>query len=94
MGGAYHLSDEHLAKSHKLHDLDGNGNVTKDEVVWARRLKSRFYAAKKSGGSKSGSGSGSGKGKGGSSGSLKLTPAVIAVYNEDNDLFLKLDPNV
>jgi len=90
MGGAYSLSDEHLAKSHKLHDLDGNGNVTKDEVVWARRLKSRYYAAKKSGGSKSENG----KGKGGSSCSMKLTPAVIAVYNEDNDLFLKLDPNV
>lgn len=84
MGGAYHLSDEHLEKSHRLHDLDGNGNVTKDEVMWARKLKGRYYKSRKSGG-----GSGSGECK-----KRELTDAIINVYTEDNDLFLKLDNKV
>jgi len=43
MGGAYHLTDEDLAASHAAHDLDGNGMITKDEVLWSRKLKGRFY---------------------------------------------------
>ena len=77
--------------SHKCHDLDGNGNVTKDEVVWARRLKTRYYKSLQSGGSKSGGGKSGGDGK-----AVKgtLTDEVMNVYTEDNDLFLKLDEAV
>ena len=39
MGGAYHLTDEELVESYKAHDLDSNGALTKDEVLWARKLK-------------------------------------------------------
>jgi len=35
-----------LCKSHKLHDLDGNGEVTKDEIIWARKLKTKYYTFK------------------------------------------------
>lgn len=45
MGGAYHLSDEDLSRSFKAHDLDSNGSVTKDEVLWSRKVKSMFYAS-------------------------------------------------
>ena len=43
MGGSYHLSDEQLEASFLAHDLDGNGTVTKDEVLWARKMKMRYY---------------------------------------------------
>lgn len=43
MGGAYHLTVEDLEASHAAHDLDGNGLITKDEVLWSRKLKGRFY---------------------------------------------------
>ena len=46
MKGAYHLTDKMMEKSHKLHDLDGNGQVTKDEIVWARKLKTKYYTFK------------------------------------------------
>jgi len=42
-GGAYQMSEEELIESHKAHDLDGNGMVTKDEVLWSRRLKGMFF---------------------------------------------------
>lgn len=47
MGGSYTLTDGMLAKGHKCHDLDGNGQVTKDEIIWARKLKSRYYRSKR-----------------------------------------------
>jgi len=46
MGGAYTLTDKMMEKGHKLHDLDGNGEVTKDEIVWARKLKTKYYTFK------------------------------------------------
>jgi hypothetical protein len=46
MGGAYTLTDKMMCKSHKLHDLDGNGEVTKDEIIWARKLKTNYYTFK------------------------------------------------
>jgi hypothetical protein len=42
-GGAYQMSEAELIESHKAHDLDGNGMVTKDEVLWSRRLKGKFF---------------------------------------------------
>jgi len=42
-GGAYQMTEEELLESHKAHDLDGNGRVTKDEVLWSRRLKGKFF---------------------------------------------------
>jgi len=46
MEGAYTLTEKMLAKGHKLHDLDGNGTVTKDEIIWARKLKTKYYTFK------------------------------------------------
>jgi len=45
MGGSYELTDEQMLASHACHDLDGNGKVTKDEVLWARKLKGRWYSS-------------------------------------------------
>jgi len=45
MGGAYHLTDEDLIAGHAAHDFDGNGLITKDEVLWSRKMKSAFYKA-------------------------------------------------
>jgi hypothetical protein len=42
-GGAYQMTEAELIESHKAHDLDGNGMVTKDEVLWSRRLKGKFF---------------------------------------------------
>jgi hypothetical protein len=42
-GGAYQMTEEELLESHKAHDLDGNAMVTKDEVLWSRRLKGMFF---------------------------------------------------
>lgn len=70
MGGAYHLSDEELAESHAVHDIDNSGEVTKDEVLWARKLKHNYYKT------------------------MKLTPALKAVFEEDLELFLGLSPEV
>jgi len=47
MGEAYHLSDEELEKSHKAHDFDGNGFISKDEVLWSRKMKTDFYKTMK-----------------------------------------------
>ena len=47
MGGAYHLTDEELERSYQAHDLDSNGDITKDEVLWSRTLKSQFYKTMK-----------------------------------------------
>jgi Ca2+-binding EF-hand superfamily protein len=47
MGGAYHLSDEELKVSHAAHDFDGNGKITKDEVLWSRKMKHDFYKTMK-----------------------------------------------
>ena len=47
VGGAYHLTDEDLENSHAAHDLDGNGHVTKDEVLWSRKIKLMFYMTMK-----------------------------------------------
>jgi Ca2+-binding EF-hand superfamily protein len=47
MGGAYHLSDEELKESHAAHDFDGNGLITKDEVLWSRKMKHKFYKTMK-----------------------------------------------
>ena len=45
-GDYFTYSDDLLELSHKVHDLDGNGFVTKEEVIWAIKLKTRYYAAK------------------------------------------------
>ena len=47
IGGAYTLTAEDLENSHAAHDLDGNGEVTKDEVLWSRRMKLEFYKTMK-----------------------------------------------
>ena len=38
-GGGYTFTDEYLEKSWKLHDFDASGGVTKDELIWARKMK-------------------------------------------------------
>jgi Ca2+-binding EF-hand superfamily protein len=43
MGGAYHLTEEELNESHAAHDFDGSGFITKDEVLWSRKMKGKFY---------------------------------------------------
>jgi len=92
MGGSYSLTDDQLKVSHSQHDLDGNGEVTKDEIVWARKLKGRFYAdmnkpkvvesapAKANGG--------------GECTNAVLTDAMSKCFAEDLDLFCSLPPKV
>ena len=43
MGGAYRLTEEELNESHAAHDFDGSGFITKDEVLWSRKMKGKFY---------------------------------------------------
>ena len=47
MGASYHLSDEELKESMDAHDFDGNGLITKDEVLWSRIVKTKFYVTMK-----------------------------------------------
>lgn len=36
-----------MVKYHKCHDLDGNAEVTKDEILWAQKLRHRMIKAGK-----------------------------------------------
>jgi Ca2+-binding EF-hand superfamily protein len=68
MGGAYTMTDEELEESFNAHDIDNSSDITKDEIINIRKMKSAFYKT------------------------MKLTPAMEAVFKEDMDLGLAL-PN-
>ena len=46
-GEALPRTDEEVEKLHKCHDLDENGQVTKDEIIWAHKLRYRMVKAGK-----------------------------------------------
>jgi hypothetical protein len=46
-GHWYHLSDDELRESHAHHDFDGNGEITKDEIIWSSNLKTKFFKTMK-----------------------------------------------
>jgi Ca2+-binding EF-hand superfamily protein len=70
MGGAYTMTDEELEESFNAHDIDNSGDITKDEVINIRKMKSAFYKT------------------------MKLTPAMEAVFKEDLALGLALPKEV
>ena len=70
MGGAYHLTDEELIESHAAHDFDGSGFITKDEVLWSRKMKGKFYKT------------------------MRLTPELKEIFEEDLNLFLGLPAGI
>lgn len=47
MGGAYSLTDEELEESFNAHDIDNSGDITKDEIINIRKMKSAFYRTMK-----------------------------------------------
>jgi Ca2+-binding EF-hand superfamily protein len=70
MGGAYTMTDEELEESFNAHDIDNSGDITKDEIINIRKMKSAFYRT------------------------MKLTPAMEAVFKEDMDLVNALPKEV
>ena len=42
-GCSFHLDTEEVEKSHSAHDLDGNGFISKDELLWALKMKKEFF---------------------------------------------------
>ncbi len=42
-GDAVFFDDGIYEKSFTAHDFNGSGGVTKDELIWARKLKEKFH---------------------------------------------------
>jgi len=47
MGGAYTMTDEELEDSFNAHDIDNSSDITKDEIINIRKMKSAFYKTMK-----------------------------------------------
>ncbi len=46
VGGAPTYTEEEAVISWKAHDFDASGGVTKDELIWARKMKHAYFKQK------------------------------------------------